>query len=317
MGSNELILAAFFLDLLLGDPRGIPHPVRGMGRLIASLEKKLNKGKNETILKIKGAFTAITVILVASFSTFALLRLARYLSPSFESILVVILSFFCLSTRDLYDHGMRIAKALEDKDMARARRFLSLIVSRDTCGMDENEIVRSSIESISENTNDGICAPLFYLLLGGPVLSMAYKASSTLDSMLGYRNERYLHFGWFSARLDDLLNFVPARISAFLIAVSALLYCRSPYTFLRSFRTFLCEGRNHPSPNSGLPEAAMAGALGIRISGPHLYGGRLVIKPFIGEDRADASPTRIKEALHVAVLTSFIMLFGGLILRGL
>jgi len=317
MNFSTSLLISYLLDLALGDPRWIPHPVRGIGRLISFLDKSLNRGKDKTLLKLKGVLLALIVIFSAFFLTLAIMRCFDFLSPYLECISVIVLSFFCLSTRDLYDHGIRIFRRLEEKDIEGARLALSLIVSRETSHMDEEDVVRSTVESIGENTNDGICAPLFYLLLGGPVLCIIYKAVNTLDSMVGYKNEKYLYFGWFSAKLDDIINFVPARISGLLIALSALFYYRSFSYFVLSLETLLRDGRKHASPNSGYPEAAIAGALGIRVSGPSIYGGKVVNKPFIGEDRREIGPHLIREALHISILSSIFMLFGGIMIRGI
>jgi adenosylcobinamide-phosphate synthase len=317
MNFSTSLVISYLLDLALGDPRWIPHPVRGIGRLISFLDKSLNRGKDKTLLKMKGVLLALIVIFSTFFLTLAITRCFDFLSPYLKWISVIVLSFFCLSTRDLYDHGMRIFKRLEEKDIEGARLALSLIVSRETCHMDEEDVVRSTVESIGENTNDGICAPLFYLLLGGPVLCIIYKAVNTLDSMVGYKNEKYLYFGWFSAKLDDIINFVPARISGLLIALSTLFYYRSFSYFVLSLETLLRDGRKHASPNSGYPEAAIAGALGIRVSGPSIYGGKVVNKPFIGEDRREIGPHLIREALHISILSSIFMLFGGIMIRGI
>lgn len=316
MSFSFALATAFLLDLVLGDPKWIPHPVRLIGRLVSFLDRKLNKGSNEHILKLKGSLCGLLVISLAFFSTFFIIRLADEISEYLAFFLYIILSYYTLSTRDLYDHGIRVYRRLKENDLEGAKRNLSMIVSRDVEHMDEAQIVRSTVESVSENTNDGVCAPLFYLLLGGPIMSMTYKAINTLDSMIGYKDEKYRYFGLFSARLDDIFNFLPARISAFFISLAALIYYRSLSPTLLSFKTFLEEGKNHLSPNSGYPEAAMAGALGIRISGPQFYGGRLCYKPFIGNDSREIKPDLIKEALHISLISAFLLLFGGLIFYG-
>ncbi len=176
-------------------------------------------------------------------------------------------------------------------------------------------MVTAAVESIAENTNDGIIASLFYLILGGPVLAITYKAINTLDSMVGYKNDKYIHFGWASARLDDVANFTPARITGILIALSSAILRFSLSNFYSSLRTMLLDGGKHPSPNSGVPEAAMAGALGIRLGGPSTYQDRQVVKPFIGEEKRKIEPHLIKKALDISLLTSMLMILTGVVLK--
>ncbi|MEW6687234.1 MAG: adenosylcobinamide-phosphate synthase CbiB, partial [Candidatus Edwardsbacteria bacterium] len=183
-----------------------------------------------------------------------------------------------------------------------------------TQNLSEDKVVRATIESIAESTNDGIVAPLFYLTLGGPVLAVAYKATNTLDSMLGYKNERYRDFGWFSARLDDVANYIPARISGFLISISSFI---SGKGFRNAYKTMLKDGRKHPSPNSGISEASMAGALGIRLGGGAFYQGKFVEKRYIGEDRRKVDAFLINETLKISFVTSVLMLIIGVLLKWL
>ncbi|MCX7856570.1 MAG: adenosylcobinamide-phosphate synthase CbiB [Deltaproteobacteria bacterium] len=295
----------------------MPHPVKIMGKLISFLDKRMNRGGKEITLRIKGGFMAISIIFFAMGSTSFILYVSEKLGEYVRVPLFMLLSYFTLSTRDLYDHGMAIYKKLELQDLDGAKKALSMIVGRDVEHMDEKEIIKSTVESISENTNDGVVAPLFYLIIGGPVLAMLYKAVNTLDSMVGYKNEKYLHFGFFSAKLDDVFGYVPARLAAFLISLSSLIYYRSLSVFLMSLKTFFKQGSWHPSPNSGYPEAAMAGALGIRISGPQYYGGKLSFKPYIGEEKKDIKLGLIKESLYLMLLSSIFMVVGGIILHGI
>ena len=185
-------------------------------------------------------------------------------------------------------------------------------MGRNTQDLSKKDVIRACIESIAENTNDGIIAPLFYLILGGPTFAIGYKAINTLDSMIGYKNQDYRDFGWFSARLDDFVNFIPARITGILMVISSFLL---GYNFKDSFRIMCRDGKKHLSPNSGIPEAAMAGALGIRVGGPAKYKGKLVVKPYIGEDKTFIEPGLINKAIKVSFLSSFLMAFGGSILR--
>lgn len=305
------------MDLLLGDPPWVPHPVKIMGRMIEILEKRLNVGSKPWKLKAKGLLLSLSVIGATIFAVTSTVSLFSTLGEVPKKISEILISYFALSTRDLYDHGMRVFRRLEAGDLDGAKMALSMIVGRDVAHMGEEEIIRSTVESISENTNDGSIAPIFYLLLGGPILSMVYKAVSTLDSMLGYKNERFIHFGFFPAKIDDVFAFIPARISAVLISVSSALYFGSLERFGASFRTFLRQGRKHPSPNSGYPISAMAGALGIRLSGPQYYGGVLYIKEYLGEDIRRPERIMIKNSLRIMLISSILLVLGGVFIRGI
>lgn len=288
-----------------------------MGGLISYLERRLNKSSSPFRLKLKGLLLSLIVILLALVGTTLLLNLVGVFGETLKRISEVVISYFVLSTRDLYDHGIAIYRRLENGDLEGARKALSLIVTRDVHNMGEEEVIRSAVESIAENTNDGSLAPIFFLLLGGPALGMVYKAVSTLDSMLGYKNERFIHFGFFPAKMDDVLAFIPARISAFLISVSSGLYFRSRLRFLRSLSTFWAQGKKHPSPNSGYPISAMAGALGIRLSGPQYYGGVLHPKEYIGEDLEKPQTVMIKDSLNLMLISTLILVLLGVILIGI
>jgi adenosylcobinamide-phosphate synthase len=304
------IISAYLLDLIMGDPRWFPHPVKGMGRLIVFLEQRLRKGQE--ILRIKGALAAVIVVGTCTFSVYVLLYFLKRVNPSFEIVAWILLGYTSLACGDLFCHARHILERLENKDIEGARKKLSLIVGRDTNDLSVEKIITATIESIAENTNDGIIAPLFYLVLGGPVLAIGYKAINTLDSMIGYKNERYRYFGWFSAKLDDIVNFIPARITGMLITVSSFFL---GYGFRNSFDMVRRDGHKHISPNSGISEAAMAGALGIRLGGPSRYGGRLLAKPYIGEEKNTIQPVLINKALNVTFLASAIMVIIGACLR--
>jgi len=210
-----------------------------------------------------------------------LIKLSRRLNPFLYHLAWVYIGYTTISVKDLQIKARAIYKELKEGDIFKARKELSRIVGRDIQDLSEDEIKRATIESIAESTNDGIIAPLFYLILGGPVLAITYKAINTLDSMVGYKNDRYIHFGWFSARVDDVANFIPARIAGMLIVISSFLLRKN---FKDSFKTMLRDSKKHSSPNSGISEAAMAGALGIRLGGGAFYQGKFVEKQYIGND---------------------------------
>jgi len=289
-------LVSYLADLVFGDPQWLWHPVRGMGRLIGFLDNRLARGR------ISGVILAFIVIGMSTFLAYLLVELSPYLG--------IYLGYTTLSIKDLRVKAKAILKEI-DKDITKAQAELSKIVSRDTKGLDKERVTAATIESIAESINDGIVAPLFYLALGGPILAITYKAINTLDSMVGYKNERYLHFGWFSARLDDVANFIPARITGFLISLS------SRKQFMQSLRTMLKDGRKHASPNSGVSEAAMAGALGIRLGGSWSYQGKIIKRPYIGEEKRAIQPSLINEALTISLIVSILMVSLGVFFRWL
>lgn len=257
---------------------------------------------------------AVIVAGACTFSAYALLHSLKRINPVLETAAWIMLGYTSLACGDLFSHVRHILQRLKNKDMEGARKKLSLIVGRDTNDLSEEKIITATIESIAENTNDGIIAPLFYLVLGGPALALGYKAINTLDSMVGYKNERYRYFGWFSAKLDDAANFIPARITGILIAASSFLL---GYGFRNSFRIMHRDGQKHLSPNSGIPEAAMAGALGVQLGGPSRYAGKLSAKPYIGEGRNAIQLSLINKARNLTFLAATIMAAIGAWLRWL
>jgi adenosylcobinamide-phosphate synthase len=309
-----LLISSYIADLIFGDPERFPHPVRWMGKLINLLDKGLNKKGAFWIRRIKGAVLAFAVIGISAYSAYLLLELSKRLNPFLHYMAWIYIGYTTISVKDLQVKAKAVYKELKKDDILKARKKLSRIVGRDTQELSEDEIKRATIESVAESTNDGIVAPLFYLILGGPVLAVAYKAINTLDSMVGYKNDKYIDFGWFSARLDDVANFIPARISGFLISISSFILGKG---FKDSFKTMLIDGKNHPSPNSGISEAAMAGALGIRIGGGAFYQGKFVEKQYIGEDRRKVDAFLINEALKISFVTSVLMLIIGVLFKWL
>lgn len=275
---TAVVLAAVALDLLLGDPRRLPHPVVGMGRMITFLERVLRRVFGN--LRVAGMVLLVVTVGVSYGAAALLLYVAGHVSPAAGFAAGVYLAWVSLAARSLHLESAKVAKALARGDLPGARLALSYIVGRETADLDEQEIVRGAVETVAENTGDGVIAPLFYLMLGGPALAIAYKAVNTLDSMVGYKNERYLEFGWASARFDDVANYIPARLTALLMVLAAPIWALSGSGAWRIMRR---DGRNHSSPNSGYPEAAAAGALGVRLGGANRYFGRIVEKPTVGD----------------------------------
>jgi len=297
-----VILFAFFLDLVLGDPRWLPHPVRGIGWLIQRTEKVLRRfTRSPGSEKKAGVLLVMLIVLLVYGASLLLLSVASSYSSVLSFIIAVLLAYTTLAARDLAESARNVFVKLENGDIVGARYALSMIVGRDTAELDEQAITRAVVETVAENTSDGVIAPLFYLALGGPALAMAYKAVNTLDSMIGYKNAAYKNFGWAAARLDDLANFVPARITAFLLSVAAFLPGASGRN---AFRISLRDGRKHASPNSGYPEAAVAGALGLRLGGPNAYGGLVLAKPFIGDEQGDFDKKCIEKSIRLMYCAS-------------
>ncbi|MEA5113099.1 MAG: adenosylcobinamide-phosphate synthase CbiB [Geobacteraceae bacterium] len=279
-----ILLTAVLLDLLLGDPRRLPHPVVGIGKMISSLEKVLRRlVRNE---RLGGALLLLAVVGSTAVISLSLVKGAYALHPFAGFAVAAWLSYTCLAARSLHMESKLVAERLAAGDLEGARHFLSRIVGRDTGNLDEAAIWRALVETVAENTSDGVIAPLFYLMIGGPVLGLAYKAINTLDSMVGYKNERYLRFGWAPARFDDLANWVPARLTGLLMVAVAPLFGLSGRS---AFRVLCRDSRNHSSPNSGFPEAAAAGALGVRLGGTNSYFGKPVEKPPIGDPLRELS----------------------------
>jgi adenosylcobinamide-phosphate synthase len=266
------LLVGVALDLAIGDPRWLPHPVRGFGWLALRLERLWRATKLP--LRLAGACFCVTCVAIAGGVTAVTLF---YLPRPWISAYWI---FALLAIRDLDFEAALVIRELERGDLVAARRMLARIVGRDTAALDKAEVLRATIETLAENLSDAVIAPLLYLGLGGPAAMAAYKAINTLDSMVGHRNERYRHFGWASARLDDLANFIPARLTAVLVWMcSGLLR----YDLRRSVAVTLRDARSQPSPNSGYPEAAVAGALGVRLGGLNYYQGVASRKPYLGD----------------------------------
>ena len=302
--SASLLLSAFLLDLAAGDPRWFPHPVVLMGKFISKSESLLWTGKAWRDL-ISGIAVSLALLALAVGATWALLYSLTFLPPLVAFVLTAGLASTTLATRGLLDAITRIETPLRLGNLVEARENLGHIVGRDTSALNEDKVLRASLESLAENTSDGIVAPLFYLFLGGIPLAMAYKAVNTLDSMIGYRTERYFYFGKFAARLDDMANFIPARLTALLMVIATLLVKLNPGPALRVLRR---DHANHLSPNAGYPEATLAGALGIRLGGPSVYFGKEVWKPTMGDDIKPVNIEMLKEARSLCLVTAILSL---------
>jgi adenosylcobinamide-phosphate synthase len=302
--SALLLLSAFLLDLAFGDPPWFPHPVVLMGKLISRGERFLRSGKPCRDF-VSGMVLSLALIVLSVGATWALLYSLTFLPTLIALLLTAALASTTLATRGLLDAITRVEAPLRSGSLVKAREKLAHIVGRDTSALNEDKVLCASLESLAENTNDGIVAPLFYLFLGGIPLAMAYKAVNTLDSMVGYRTERYFYFGKFAARLDDVANFIPARLTAALMLIATFLVRLNAGLALRILRR---DHANHPSPNAGYPEAVLAGALGIRLGGPSVYFGREIWKPTLGDDFTPVKITMLKEARCLCLVTAILSL---------
>jgi adenosylcobinamide-phosphate synthase len=300
------LLVAFLADLALGDPPGMPHPVRFFGFLISKGETLIRKiSHSNRGLLCGGAVLALTLTSSVAVGTWLLLRLLRHASPIAAAVVTLYLAYSTLSVRGLADAGTLVVNYLLKKDLLGARSSLAMIVGRDTETLDEPEILRAITETIAENCSDAVVAPLFYLSLGGVPAALAYKAINTLDSMIGYKNDRYFFFGKFAARVDDVANFLPARLTVLLVAVAA--FCLR-LGVRDALRVTWRDARLQPSPNSGYPEAAFAGALGVRLGGLNFYAGKPSRKAYLGEMQRPLTLDLFPEVRRLFYATSSAML---------
>jgi len=303
-----IILLAVITDLILGDPRWMPHPVIRIGKFISYGELIIRK-LTKTAQGLKMGGVLLTIIIVGG--TYLFFWCLLYLAFRINTFLGIGLSIFWMSQavaiNSLFRHAIKVAIPLSRGDLDTARSALAMIVGRDTGNLNEAEIIRGVVETVAENTVDGIIAPLFYGFLGGPPLAMAYKAVNTLDSMIGYRDERYIDLGWAGARLDDIANFIPARLSALVYLLIA------PFTSggIRGvWKIVRRDAGKHPSPNGGIPEAATAGALEIQLGGVNYYRGIVSNRAIMGDAKRPLEIRHIYYSLYImgAVSALFIML---------
>jgi len=387
MSDLDLLVSAYIVDLIIGDPVQLPHPVRVIGSSIEKVERwlrvtmiepgfraqhtdsmappgegSIQKGAVSAVSREKAAGVILVMLIVGmTFTLFYLVCRALFNAealPLFSYIAVLILVYLVsstIATRELLCSANSVIGAIRTGHAEKAREELGMIVGRDTQSLDNRSVLKATVETLSENSSDGIIAPMFYFAIGGLPLAMTYKAINTLDSMVGYKNERYLNFGWASARLDDIANFVPARITGIIIVIAAFMISafvyivqqgstrfsirqnrskpdcaaqplhhveRNTSDFKRisgvdALRIMLRDGGKHASPNSGIPEAAMAGALGVKLGGPSTYGGVVSEKPFIGDERRNAEAFYLyasEMALKITKVTSILGLFAALLI---
>ena len=307
------LLVGFFLDQILGDPHNWPHPVVGIGKIIAFLERHLNQGSPEARRR-NGVLLTFLVVGGSYLLTWAVVWGANTLHPLFGLGISAYLIFTTLAGKSLLDAGQSVLAPLKQGDLNVARQRLSWLVSRDTGNLSEGDIVRGTVETLAENFVDGIFSPLFYAALGGAPLAMAFKAVSTLDSMVGYRNERYEEFGWFSARTDDWANYVPARLSVPILLLAGWLRGMS---VRHAYRMWKRDASGHPSPNGGNPESVVAGLLGIQLGGINIYHGQTQHRAEMGEILHPLNALDIVHCRHLVQTATWLSLVPAIMLASL
>ena len=301
MGLELQIISALLMDQLFGDPRRMPHPVKLIGKAAETLEHFFLKRINNHY--IAGSFTVFSVLLATALVTLALLNAAARAHPWIGDAASIFILYTTIAAKDLSRHSRAVYSSLKRLNIEQARKRVRMLVGRDTADLDETRITSACVESVAENLVDGVIAPLFFAAIAGPPGAMLYKAINTMDSMFGYKNERYLKFGMIAARLDDLANLIPARISSLLVIISAAIMGLSPKN---SFQILRRDRYNHTSPNAGHTEAAVAGALGIRLGGPSNYFGKPVNKPTIGDPLNPVLPAHILQTNRLMLISTFL-----------
>lgn len=302
------IICAYLLDMVFGDPQWFPHPVRVIGFCVQRLEVILRSFiRNE---KFAGVLLVILIVVPTYNVTFLLLKIAFKSNLYFGIALNSVFIYTAIAMKDLKVHVYKIYDALKNNDIIRARNALALVVGRDTENLAERDIIRASVETVAENIVDGVISPLFYAFIGGAPLALSYKAVNTLDSMVGYKNERYKRFGWASARLDDVANFIPARLSLLFLSLASWL---CGHNGVSAFRIGVRDGRKNPSPNSGIPEAAIAGALGVQLGGLNFYKSAMTEKPLIGDNLNPLGVSHIKESVTICYAASGLFVVAGVL----
>ncbi|MBQ4522671.1 MAG: cobalamin biosynthesis protein CobD [Lachnospiraceae bacterium] len=298
----------FLLDLLFGDPYWLPHPIRFIGSLIAKVEKcfldknKVRNGKKELR---QGIYMVIIVLFSTMAVTTLILFLAYYINCYLGIAVETVMTYQILATKCLKVESMKVYHCLKDKKLPEARKAVSMIVGRDTEALNEEGVAKAAIETVAENTSDGVIAPMLYTALGGPILGFLYKAVNTMDSMIGYKNDKYLYVGRTAAKLDDVVNFLPARISAYLMIAASFVGGKC-FSGKRAYYIYKRDNQNHASPNSAQTESVCAGALGIQLAGDASYFGKIVKKPYIGDRVRAVECEDIKKVNRLMYLTAWL-----------
>ena len=306
------ITAGFILDLLFGDPHWLPHPICLIGNLIGFLEKNLRKifAFSNTALLLSGGFMVLIVLLCTYLIPYFILQEAEKISIWLAFALETLMFYQIFATKCLRDESMKVFDALQKGDLADARVKLSWIVGRDTKNLTSEEVTKGAVETVAENTADGVIAPMFYMFIGGAPLAFLYKGINTMDSMVGYKNDRFLNFGRYGAKLDDVVNYIPARISALFMITAAWI---TGMDGKNAWKIFKRDRYNHASPNSAQTESAMAGALDIQLAGNAYYFGKLYEKPTLGDPKRPVEFEDIPRAnrlLYVSAILATVIFAG-------
>lgn len=316
------IVAGFILDLIFGDPHWLPHPICLIGNLIGFLEKNLRRllAPGKTALLLGGALMVVIVLSLSFAVPYAVLMLAEQVNPWLRFALETIMFYQIFATKCLRDESMKVYTALHNNDLEDARVKLSWIVGRDTKELTTEEVTKGAVETVAENTADGIIAPMFYMFIGGVPLAFLYKGINTMDSMVGYKNDKFLYFGRCAAKLDDVANFIPARITGILMILASYFLNMNA---AGAWKIFWRDRYNHLSPNSAMTESVTAGALNIQLGGDHYYFGKLVhkdtigdnIRPVVAEDIVAVNNLLYMTAVISLLLFSLVYLVNSLILK--
>lgn len=309
------LIIGYLLDLIFGDPQGFPHPIRLIGKLIYRVEKYLrDKCKNNNDERKAGAILWLTVVIISFLIPFIILLFVYKFSYGLGIIVESVMIYFILAAKSLRVESMKVYTGLRNNNIIEARRYLSYIVGRDTENLDASSISRAAVETVAENTSDGVIAPMLFIILGGAPLGFMYKAINTLDSMVGYKNEKYVNMGRFSAIADDAANYIPARISAYLMILASMIL---KMDYKLAYKIYKRDRYNHNSPNSAHTEAVCAGSLNIMLGGDSFYGGIPVHKPTIGDNIREIEIEDIRKANNLMYVTSALCLILGVIILSL
>ncbi len=299
------VIIGFLLDAVFGDPYNMPHPIRLIGNLISKLDKLLYRDDTSDRQKfIRGMILALTVIVLSAVCPLIILIICYRINIYAGIIVQGMMCYYLIAAKCLKTESMKVYSAIEKDDTEGARYAVSMIVGRDTDRLDRNGIIKAAVETVAENTSDGVTAPLFYMIIGGAVLGFVYKAVNTMDSMIGYKNDKYMYFGRFAAKLDDILNYIPARLTAVFMIIAAFI---SGDNGRNAFKIWRRDRRKHKSPNSAQTEAVCAGALEIQLAGDAYYFGKLLKKDTIGDDLRPIENEDIKRANVLMYVTSVLM----------
>ncbi len=307
------LIFGYGMDMIIGDPQGFPHPVRMIGNFISFMERKLRRSyRTEEDERKAGTILWFSVVGASFIVPLAILFVASRISGILALIVESIMCYYILATKSLRDESMKVYASLKDNNLQEARISLSYIVGRDVDKLDESAVARAAVETVAENTSDGVIAPMIYILIGGAPLGFMYKAVNTLDSMVGYKNERYINMGRFSAIADDVANYIPARLSAYIMVAAAFILNMDYKKALKIYRR---DRYNHKSPNSAHTESVSAGALNIMLGGDNYYGGVMVPKPSIGDSDREVEAEDINRVNRLMYASSMLCLFIGILIK--